>query len=105
MQMKEVLILNRFNLQLFRQFSRNSLEMFFFDHISSPVAHLPQRKCLRFPQSNTGWKDTYLCMDSNVPYHLFWARNDDDMSDKNQCLLISEPDDKQWNKMYLCNAL
>eukprot|EP00111_Clytia_hemisphaerica_P024303 TCONS_00071669-protein len=73
--------------------------------ILSTNPHLPQRKCLRFPQSNVGWKDTFLCMDSNVPYHLFWSRNNDDMADKNQCLLISEPDDKQWNKMYLCNAL
>lgn len=61
-------------------------------------------KCLRFPQSNGGWKDTFLCMNQTVPYHLYWSRIETDI-DKKQCLTISEPSDSKWSKMYLCNAI
>lgn len=43
-------------------------------------------------------------MDADSPYHLFWSRHESDV-DKSQCLVINEPNDKDWDKMLLCHAL
>ena len=59
---------------------------------------------MQFPKSSKGWEDTYLCMEENAPYHLFWSRNESDI-DRSQCLVINEPKDKEWDQIFLCHAV